>query len=68
VIFSSRGIASARRRCLCGLCYRTGYLAPLGCKHLANAAKTDHIRQVNAKLGYETPKLITPLELLGVEP
>ncbi|MCX6876520.1 MAG: hypothetical protein NTW21_22330 [Verrucomicrobia bacterium] len=38
------------------------------CKHLANANKTDHIRRVNAILGYETPKLVTPLELLEVEP
>ena len=30
--------------------------------------KTDHLRHVNAQLGYDTPKLITPLELLGVEP
>lgn len=42
--------------------------ASWNCKHIANANKTDHIRQVNAQLGYDTPKLITPLELLGVEP
>ena len=43
-------------------------LASWNCKHIANANKTDHIRRVNAKLGYETPQLTTPLELLGEEP
>jgi hypothetical protein len=43
-------------------------LASWNCKHIANANKTDHICRVNAMLGYETPKLITPLELLGEEP
>ena len=43
-------------------------LVSWNCKHIANASKTDHIRHVNAKLGYDTPKLITPLELLGIEP
>ena len=47
---------------------RTSYLASPGCKHIANAHKADHIRRVNAKLGYETPTLTTPLELLGEEP
>ena len=46
---------------------RTGYLAPLGCKHLANANKLAHIRNVNASMGMETPLLVTPFELLGDE-
>ena len=44
---------------------RTGYLAPLGCQHIANANKYPHIRRINALLGYETPQLVTPLELLS---
>jgi hypothetical protein len=39
-------------------------------RHLAlatwhNANKADHIHRINGRLGYETPKLITPLELLN---
>lgn len=48
--------------------WKCDILASWNCKHVANANKTDHIRRVNAKLGYDTPKLITPYELLGVEP
>ena len=39
-------------------------LVSWNCRHIANANKTDHIRRINGRLGYETPKLITPLELL----
>ena len=38
------------------------------CRHIANANKTRHIEHVNRKLGFDTPKLITPLELVGEEP
>ena len=48
--------------------WKCDVLVSWNCKHIANASKIDHIRRVNAKLGYETPMLITPLELLGVEP
>ena len=48
--------------------WKCDILASWNCKHIANANKTDHIRHVNAQLGYDTPKLITPLELLGGEP
>ena len=48
--------------------WKCDVLASWNCKHIANANKTDHIRRVNAKLGYETPTLTTPLELLGEEP
>lgn len=48
--------------------WKCDVLASWNCKHIANANKTDHIRRVNAKLGYETPMLTTPLELLGEEP
>ena len=62
----SQGIASAHRRCPFGLCYRPGYLAPLGCVHLANANKFAHIHHVNQLLGLMTPLLTTPLELLNL--
>ena len=48
--------------------WKCDILISWNCKHIANASKADHIRHVNARLGYETPKLVTPLELLGVEP
>ena len=38
------------------------------CRHIANANKTSHIRRINGRLGYETPVLITPLELLSQKP
>ena len=41
------------------------FLVTWNCQHLANASKTDHIRRVNALLDLPTPKLVTPLELLG---
>ena len=43
-------------------------LATWNCRHIANANKQAHIRRVNALLGYETPALVTPLELLETEP
>lgn len=50
--------------------WKCDILASWNCKHIANANKARHIEQVNAKLGYETPKLITPYEMLeiGVDP
>ena len=39
-------------------------LVSWNCRHIANANKTDHIRLINGRLGRETPRLITPLELL----
>lgn len=43
-------------------------LVSWNCRHIANANKSDHIRRINGRLGYETPKLITPLELLNEQP
>ncbi len=40
-------------------------LVSWNCRHIANANKTPHIRRINGRLGYETPVLITPLELLN---
>ena len=43
-------------------------LVTWNCRHLANANKLAHIRRVNALLGFQTPALVTPLELLGKDP
>ena len=50
--------------------WKCDVLASWNCKHIANANKTDHIRRVNQKLGFDTPVLITPYELLetGIDP
>ena len=48
--------------------HRCDILATWNCHHIANANKTDHIQRINQRLGYDTTKLITPLELLGEEP
>jgi hypothetical protein len=40
-------------------------LATWNCRHLANANKQEHIRRVNFLLGFATPVLTTPFELLG---
>ncbi len=45
--------------------YKCDYLLTWNCKHIANANKFQHIRQINGLLGLFTPNLITPLELLG---
>jgi hypothetical protein len=41
------------------------YLVTWNCRHLANATKFGHIRQINTTLGLKTPELVTPPELLG---
>ena len=41
------------------------YLVTWNCRHLANANKFKHIREINRRLGLKTPDLVTPLELLG---
>ena len=46
---------------------RHDFLATWNCQHLANANKTDHIKHVNDLLRLPTPKLVTPMELLGVD-
>jgi predicted nucleic acid-binding protein len=45
--------------------YKCDFLLTWNCNHLANANKFDHIERVNAMLGLATPRLLTPLELLG---
>jgi hypothetical protein len=45
--------------------HRCDMLVTWNCQHIANANKFPHVRRVNALLGYETPQLVTPLELLA---
>jgi len=47
--------------------YKVDFLLTWNCKHLANANKKRHIRQVNTKLGLFIPEIITPLELFEEE-
>jgi predicted nucleic acid-binding protein len=37
------------------------------CRHLANPNKATHIRRINSLLGLNTPRIVTPLELLTEE-
>jgi predicted nucleic acid-binding protein len=39
-------------------------LVSWNCRHIANVNKFEHVRKINGRLGYETPQLITPLELI----
>ena len=41
------------------------YLLTWNCRHLANANKFDRIERINAELGLTTPRIVTPLELIG---
>jgi hypothetical protein len=41
------------------------YLVTWNCRHLANANKFGHIRDLNRQLGLKSPDLVTPQELLG---
>ncbi len=43
--------------------YKIDFLLTWNCKHLANANKKPHIRQINTKLGLFIPEIITPMEL-----
>ena len=47
--------------------HRCDMLLTWNCRHIANANKFAHIRRINALLGYETPQLVTPLELLALD-
>jgi hypothetical protein len=48
--------------------YRIQYLLTWNCKHLANANKFEHIQAVNARRRLVSPILITPAQLLEVNP
>ena len=45
--------------------YKCDFLLTWNCNHLANANKFGHIDRVNAMLGLASPRLVTPLELIG---
>ena len=45
--------------------YKCDFLLTWNCNHLANANKFGHIDRVNAILGLASPRLVTPLELIG---
>ena len=45
--------------------HKCDFLLTWNCNHLANANKFVHLNAVNILLGYLTPHLITPLEMLG---
>ena len=44
--------------------HKCDILVSWNCRHIANANKADHIQHINRRLGYGTPQLVTPLELL----
>ncbi len=48
--------------------YRIQYLLTWNCKHLANANKFEHIQVLNARRRLVSPALITPAQLLEIEP
>lgn len=48
--------------------YRIQYLLTWNCKHLANANKFEHIHVLNARRRLVSPALITPAQLLEIEP
>ena len=48
--------------------YRIQYLLTWNCKHLANANKFEHIQVVNARRRLVTPLIVTPAQLLEVNP
>ena len=42
---------------------RCDILLTWNCNHLANANKRRHLETVNWRIGFETPEIVTPLEL-----
>ncbi len=48
--------------------HRMQYLLTWNCKHLANANKFEHIQVVNARRRLLSPALVTPAQLLEIEP
>ncbi len=46
--------------------YGCDFLVTWNCKHLANANKFDNIARINGILNLSVPKLVTPLELIGI--
>ncbi len=47
--------------------FRMDFLLTWNCRHLANANKTRHLREVNLELGLSVPQLVTPDQLQRLE-
>lgn len=47
--------------------YRMDFLLTWNCRHLANANKFSHLRQLNLELGLSIPQIVTPDQLLPLE-
>ena len=43
--------------------YRMDFLLTWNCRHLANANKTRHFRELNSEMGLSIPELVTPYQL-----
>ena len=43
------------------------YLLTWNCAHIANAQVRRHLRVINLTLGFQTPTICTPEELMGLE-
>ena len=48
--------------------YRIQYLLTWNCKHLANANKFEHVQILNARRRLVSAAIITPAQLLEIEP
>ena len=48
--------------------YRMQFLLTRNCKHLANANKFEHVQILNARRRLISPALVTPPQLLEMEP
>jgi hypothetical protein len=47
--------------------HKCDYLVTWNCRHLANPSKLDHMVRVNWMLGFATPKIVTPIQLLEAD-
>lgn len=48
--------------------HRIQYLVTWNCKHLANANKFEHIQLLNARFRFVSPSIVTPDQLLELNP
>ena len=47
--------------------YRMDFVLTWNCRHLANANKVRHLRELNLELGLSIPQLVTPHQLQPLE-
>ena len=52
----------------CATWYRVPYLLTWNCKHLANANKFEHLHVLHARRRLVSPMIVTPEQLLELEP